>query len=158
MFALFVIHAAAFSYLFGDNYNLVMSETNFIWAVVAIVCGGIIMFQALLYFRRKWYEVFLVAHIVLAIFWTVGLWYHVQYRGYVWLVLPSIAVWGFDRAVRLARLFAFGFPQADITLIADETLKVQVQKPKYWKSVPGGHAFIHFWIQNILAESSIHVY
>ena len=58
MFALFVIHAAAFSYLFGDNYNLVMSETNFIWAVVAIVCGGIIMFQALLYFRRKWYEVF----------------------------------------------------------------------------------------------------
>ena len=54
---------------------------------------GIIMFQALLYFRRKWYEVFLVAHIVLAIFWTVGLWYHVQYRGYVWLVLPSIAVW-----------------------------------------------------------------
>lgn len=144
MFALFVIHAAAFSYLFGDNYNLVMSETNFIWAVVAIVCGGIIMFQALLYFRRKWYEVFLVAHIVLAIFWTVGLWYHVQYRGYVWLVLPSIAVWSFDRAVRLARLFAFGFPQADITLIADETLKVQVQKPKYWKSVPGGHAFIHF--------------
>ncbi|KAF6066636.1 Ferric reductase NAD binding domain family protein [Candida albicans] len=123
--SLFVIHAAAFSYLFGDNYNLVMSETNFIWAVVAIVCGGIIMFQALLYFRRKWYEVFLVAHIVLAIFWTVGLWYHVQYRG-------------------LARLFAFGFPQADITLIADETLKVQVQKPKYWKSVPGGHAFIHF--------------
>ena len=59
---------------------------------------------------------------------------------------------GFDRAVRLARLFAFGFPQADITLIADETLKVQVQKPKYWKSVPGGHAFIHFWIQNIFGR------
>ena len=72
----------------------------------------------------------------MAIFWTVGLWYHVQYRGYVWLVLPSIAVWGFDRAVRLARLFAFGFPQADITLIADETLKVQVQSPNIGNRSP----------------------
>ena len=118
---------------------------------------GIIMFQALLYFRRKWYEVFLVAHIVLAIFWTVGLWYHVQYRGmFGWFFQVS------PFGVLIGRLdlqdYLLWFPQADITLIADETLKVQVQKPKYWKSVPGGHAFIHFGYKIFLAESSIHVY
>ena len=28
--------------------------------------------------------------------------------------------------------------------MANETLKVVIPKPRHWKSVPGGHAFIHF--------------
>ena len=29
-------------------------------------------------------------------------------------------------------------------MLANDTLKVVVPKPSYWKSIPGGHAFIHF--------------
>jgi len=55
-----------------------------------------------------------------------------------------VAVWVFDRAVRIGRLVVFGCPKSEVILLADETLKVIVPKPSYWRSVPGGHAFIHF--------------
>ena len=59
-------------------------------------------------------------------------------------VYPAVAVWCFDRAIRIGRLLVFGFPKAEITLLANETIKVIIPKPSYWKSIPGGHAFIHF--------------
>ena len=52
----------------------------------------------------------------------------------------AIAVWVFDRAVRLGRIF-FG---ATVSIKGGETLKIEVPKPKYWKSIAGGHAFIQF--------------
>ncbi|KAG5417317.1 hypothetical protein I9W82_004950 [Candida metapsilosis] len=146
MFMLVVIHAVCYTVVFaiGGRYSTSVTRRYFIWGIVATVCGGVIMIQGMLYLRRRWYEVFLILHILLAIFWVVGAWYHVVDFGYIWIVYSTIAVWSFDRAVRIGRLFAFGFPHADVTLLSDETLKVVIPKPSYWKSVPGGHAFIHF--------------
>ena len=98
----------------------------------------------LCFFRRRWYEIFLFIHIVLAALWVAGAWIHVEELGYIWFVYPTVAVWCFDRAVRIGRLIVFGFPKAQVTLMANETLKVVIPKPRHWKSVPGGHAFIHF--------------
>lgn len=144
MFALVVIHAVCYTILFGSNYSWRVKAKYLKWGIVATICGGLIMVQGMLYLRRRWYEVFLILHIILAVFWTIGAWYHVEDLGYIWLVYPAVAVWAFDRAVRIGRLFSFGFPHADVTLLSDETLKVVIPKPSYWKSVPGGHAFIHF--------------
>ncbi|KAI5964807.1 uncharacterized protein KGF55_001877 [Candida pseudojiufengensis] len=144
MFALVVIHAVTFTIVFVPYYAESVKETYFKWGIVAGVCGGIIMIQAMLFFRRRWYEIFLFLHISLAVFWVVGTWYHVVELGFIWVFYPTIGVWGLDRVIRLGRLIAFGFPQADVTLLSDETLKVVVPKPSYWKSIPGGHAFIHF--------------
>ena len=144
MFMLVVIHAVCFTVAFGSSYSTEVKEDYLRWGIVAGVCGGTIMIQGMLFLRRKWYELFLLFHILLAVFWTVGAWHHVINLGYIWVLYSTIAVWCFDRAVRIGRLFAFGFPHADVTLLSDETLKVVIPKPSYWKSVPGGHAFIHF--------------
>ncbi|KAI5951548.1 hypothetical protein KGF54_004622 [Candida jiufengensis] len=146
MFALVVIHAVNYTVLFVKNerYTSTLTRRYFYWGIIATVCGGAIMIQGMLYLRRRWYELFLLFHILLAVFWVIGSWYHVVDFGFIWMVYPAIAVWCFDRLVRIGRLFAFGFPHADVTLLSDETLKVVVPKPSYWHSIPGGHAFIHF--------------
>ncbi|KAG7663950.1 uncharacterized protein J8A68_002511 [[Candida] subhashii] len=144
MFVLVVIHAVGFSILLGERYAADMKEEYLIWGTVATVAGGIILVQAMLFFRRRWYEIFLLIHIAMAVLWVVGTWIHVEELGYIWFVYPSVAVWALDRAVRIGRLVAFGFPTSDVILLADETIKVVVPKPSYWKSIPGGHAFIHF--------------
>ncbi|KAI5964806.1 uncharacterized protein KGF55_001876 [Candida pseudojiufengensis] len=144
MFALVVIHAVTFTIVFVPYYAESVKDNYFIWGIVATVCGGIMMFQAMLYLRRRWYEIFLILHIVLAAFWVIGTWYHVVELGFIWVVYPTIGVWALDRVIRFGRLIVFGFPLAEVTLLSDETLKVVVPKPTYWKSIPGGHAFIHF--------------
>ncbi|EDK44327.1 conserved hypothetical protein [Lodderomyces elongisporus NRRL YB-4239] len=87
---------------------------------------------------------FFSVHIALAAVWLLGCWYHLIDLGYIQMVVPAIAIWVADRFARILRLFFFGFPKADVYLLADETLKVVIPKPSYWKSIPGGHAFIHF--------------
>ncbi|KAL6450555.1 CFL1 Probable ferric reductase transmembrane component [Candida maltosa Xu316] len=144
MFMLVVIHAVCFSILLSSRYASDMKETYLIWGTIATVAGGIIWVQAMLFFRRRWYEIFLFIHIVMAVLWVAGAWVHVDELGYIEFVYPTVAVWCVDRLVRIGRLIVFGFPKAEVTLLANETLRVVVPKPSYWKSVPGGHAFIHF--------------
>lgn len=68
---------------------------------MSLICGF-----SVLPFRRYWYEIFLILHIVFAVLTIVGMWYHVEifdgeYNPYLW---PCIAVWVFDRAVRYGRI------------------------------------------------------
>ena len=146
IFILVVIHAACFttSFCIYGYYAADMKETYLIWGTLATVAGGIIMVQGMLYLRRKWYEMFLIIHIIMAALFIGGAWIHVDELGYVWFYYATVAVWVFDRLVRIGRLVVFGCPKSEVILLADETLKVIVPKPSYWKSVPGGHAFIHF--------------
>lgn len=146
IFLLVVVHASCFThlYLLRGYYAAEMKEAFLVWGTIATVAGGIIMVQGMLFLRRAWYEIFLLVHIIMAALFIGGAWIHVEELGYVWIVYSVVAVWCFDRAVRVGRLFWFGFPKSEVILLADETLKVIVPKPKYWKSVPGGHAFIHF--------------
>lgn len=144
MFILVVIHSVGFTVLVKDRFASIAAETYFFWGIIATISGGLIWIQAMLFFRRRWYEIFLLIHIVMAALYIAGTWVHVEPFGYVWFVYPAVAVWCFDRAVRIGRLLVFGFPKAEITLLANETIKVIIPKPSYWKSIPGGHAFIHF--------------
>ncbi|KAK6888306.1 putative ferric reductase transmembrane component [Candida tropicalis] len=147
MFALVVIHAACYSVIFvkvREDYSGNMKATYMIWGTIATVAGGMILFSGMLYIRRRWYEMFLFVHIVLAAIYIAGTWLHVADYGYLCFVYPAIAVWCFDRVVRIGRLISFGFPQADIELLQNNTLKIIIPKPNYWKAIPGGHGFIHF--------------
>lgn len=140
------IHGLCFSIgdLLTKEYKERMHETYMIWGTLACVCGGVIFFQGMMFFRRKSYEVFLLIHIVLALFFIVGAWHHTDVLGYSVFYWATVAIWAFDRVVRIARLVVFGAPRASVSLMADETLRVVVPKPKHWKSIPGGHAFLHF--------------
>lgn len=146
MVAMAFVHSICFTalYVMDGIYFEEMAETYVVWGIVATTCGALICFQGLLFLRRAYYETFLVIHIVLAVFFVVGLWHHISVLNYPQLVYPIFAVWGVDRLVRVLRLFWFGFPLAKVELIADDAVKVTVPKPKHWKSIPGGHAWLHF--------------
>lgn len=141
-----LIHTCCYTVdlVLDGDYAASMAQTYLIWGTVSTVAGSLMCFQGLLFLRRRWYEIFLVLHILLAIFFLVGLYYHVVDLGYIQLIYPCFAIWGFDRFVRLVRLFLFGFPLATVTLAASDCIKVTVKKPRYWKPAPGGHAWVYF--------------
>ena len=119
-------------------------EAYIIAGGLAIIAGVFILIQGLLVLRRRWYEMFLLIHIFLAAVFVFGAWYHVNDLYCLWFYYYSAVIWLFDRVIRVGRLCSFGFPKAKVLLLADETLKVIVPKPKQWDAIPGGHAFIHF--------------
>jgi hypothetical protein len=51
-----------------------------IWGAVGTVAVCVMLVGSALYVRRWSYEVFLVMHVVLAVFVVVGCWYHVELR------------------------------------------------------------------------------
>lgn len=142
---LVLIHAVCYTKVlkWEMRYPSEFDEDYLRYGVVALVCGGIICVQALLYFRRRWYDIFLAIHVVLAVFWVVGAWYHLSYMGYSQMMYAVFAVWAFDRVVRVLRLCYFGFPTAKVTLVED-TLKVEIPRPKHWRPIAGGHIWVHF--------------
>lgn len=143
-FSLVVVHGIGYSIAFSSYYRLYMKDTYVIWGMLATVAGGFIMVLGLMVLRRTRYEFFLITHIILSALFIAGAWIHVDDLGYVWFYYATSAVWIFDRVVRICRLIYFGGPEAQLTLYSNDTLKVVVPKPKYWKSVPGGHGFVHF--------------
>ncbi|EMG47047.1 hypothetical protein G210_2679 [Candida maltosa Xu316] len=128
----------------NGTYATNMKTNNVIWGIVACVCGGFIFFLGMLFFRRNYYEFFYVSHLLLVVFFVVGAVRHTDPIGYANYYWASIGVWVFDRVMRLLKVFSFGIRKAEITLLADETIRVVVPKPKKWKSRAGGHAFVHF--------------
>lgn len=145
VFALVFVHAVTFSFALGTKYYAEdMKETYLVWGTLATVAGGIIMVQGLMALRRRWYEIFLIIHIIMAALFIGGSWIHVDELGYVWFYYAATAVWAFDRLVRILRLVTFGCPESEVSFLSDETLKVVVPKAKYWRAIPGGHAFVHF--------------
>lgn len=131
-------------YVRRGTYAEEAREEFFIFGIIATAAGGLICFQGLLYLRRRWYESFLIIHIILAACFVMGAWVHVDDFGYMWFMYACVAVWCFDRFVRIVRMLWFGFPSAQITLIGNDTLRVVVPKPSHWPSIPGGHAWLYF--------------
>lgn len=139
---LFLVHSVCYSLYLKQHSK--KPEAYIYWGFTAMLAGLIILVQGLLVLRRRWYEMFLILHIILAIVFIGGAWKHVDALYCVWFYYTSAAVWAFDRIIRICRLVSFGFPKARVYLLPDETLKVVVPKPDNWEAVPGGHAFIHF--------------
>lgn len=152
IFCLVSIHGVFYS-LYTSNYNTLIHKRYVIWGVISTLSGAIIMIQGLLVLRRKCYEVFLILHIILALLFIGGAWYHTLDLYCLWFYYYAAAIWLFDRIIRIGRLISFGFPKAKVVLLADESLKIIVPKPKHWEAIPGGHAYIHFLILDCFWQS-----
>ncbi|ODQ77010.1 hypothetical protein BABINDRAFT_163905 [Babjeviella inositovora NRRL Y-12698] len=114
------------------------------WGIVSVVVIGLLAFQSVLFLRRRSYETFLLIHITLAVVVLLGVHFHAKpwgFNGFTWAV---IAIWCLDRVIRLVRMFSFGIQEATVTIKAEETLKVTVPKPRYWKAKPGQYSFVSF--------------
>lgn len=101
------------------------------WGVIATLSFCILLPASVLPFRRSAYEAFLIGHIILVLLALVGAWHHIAYifkgkEGFdIWLYI-AIAVWGFDRLLRLVRLSKHGIKKAYVSIVDDEYLRVDV--------------------------------
>ncbi|TLD04391.1 uncharacterized protein PgNI_12102 [Pyricularia grisea] len=103
------------------------------------LCLVILLFYGVLWLRRASYEIFLILHILLAVFTIIGCWYHGFtgiYKLWIYLVY---AVWFFDRLVRMLRVAKNGVYRATVTEILADTVRVNVAGVR-WTFTPGRHA------------------
>ncbi|VBB88558.1 Conserved hypothetical protein [Yarrowia lipolytica] len=148
-----VIHSICYSYLQRDFFSVAASQFYWIMGTVATICGSLILFQGLHFFRSRWYETFLVIHLILAVAFIVGLWYHCVTLGWMQWVYATIAVWAFDRAARIARIiWSGGVVKGDFELVDSDQLivKAEMEYSNWWKIYPGVHVYIYilngkFW-------------
>lgn len=141
---LFIVAHGHFYSLYIIRNSSSFMEPIILWGFLAYMAGSILIVQSILFFRRRWYEAFLVLHIIMAAVFLGAAYFHVRELTCLWLYYFAIAIWAFDRILRLERIFSFGFPLADVYVKGDDTLIVTVPVPSNWDIVPGGHAFIYF--------------
>jgi predicted ferric reductase len=133
-------------YVKSESYaeNLVMPY--WIWGCVGTVACSIMLVHSV--FRNSSYEIFLIIHIVLAVFVLAGTWYHLDYRfedrwGYKYWLYACFAIWAFDRVMRVGRMVKNGRRKASFRPVGDEILRVDIEGIK-WGAKPGQHAYIFF--------------
>ncbi|KAH8678820.1 ferric reductase like transmembrane component-domain-containing protein [Tricladium varicosporioides] len=128
------------------------AEPFYWWGIIATIALSLATAVALLPLRTKFYEIFLITHIVLVILALIGCWYHlVPHFGYVygyqvWLYI-SFAFWAFDRLARVARVAYYnrlGSSTAVVEAIPDcDVMQVTISPRVAWDFGPGQHSFLY---------------
>lgn len=145
---LVLVHTVAYTIVGGGFHGKKLLQwygTDWMrWGTVSLAAMLICCFHSL-YALRHWnYEVFLMTHILMAVFFVVGGWIHCESQGYGEYYYAATAIWVLDRVVRIARLVLFRTRDAHVELTSDGTLRVTCARPAWWHAKPGQHAFIHF--------------
>ncbi|CAN8103031.1 unnamed protein product [Discula destructiva] len=106
-------HAIAFTkfeFIKGGSarYVSMYSKDWWVWGVVATVAFAFLLVFSIPVLRYRFYNLFLLMHIALAVVAFVGTWYHLEtwykyFNGYLW---PVIAVWVLERLLRIVRVVA----------------------------------------------------
>lgn len=122
------------------------------WGIIATIALCLATAFAILPLRIKFYEFFLIIHIVLVIIALIGCWYHlVPHFGYafgyqVWLYI-AFAFWSADRLARLVRVAYYnslGSSTAIVEALPDcDIMQVSVFPRVAWGFGPGQHSFLY---------------
>ncbi|KAF2000908.1 ferric reductase transmembrane component 4 [Amniculicola lignicola CBS 123094] len=123
-------------------------EHYWIWGIVATLATCIMIVVSTLFFRRLSYEIFLIVHVVMAVFVLAGSWYHVEILftrkwGYEVWIYAACAVWFFDRLIRVGRILKNGRRRAEITQVTEDIVRVDVKGIR-WSAEPGKHTYAYF--------------
>lgn len=140
-----VIHSVCWSVNEADYgyYIYEYTEPYWVYGVVATVIGSFILIQSMHFLRSRWYEIFLAFHIFLGAMFLVTCYYHCIDLGWLQWIWASVAIWSFDRAVRLARLAWSGFGKAESKLFDDDIFKMSISYSNRWNYYPGCHIYFH---------------
>ncbi|KAJ4382039.1 hypothetical protein N0V86_002366 [Didymella sp. IMI 355093] len=135
------------TYQGSGSYATESLKPYWLWGIVATVLTCAMLIQSAPYLRRLSYEFFLIMHILLAVFVIAGCWYHVVlkwgYNFYDNWLYAAIAVWFFDRAVRVLRVLKNGILYASVTDVGDNYVRVDVPHARC-ASKPGDVAYVGF--------------
>lgn len=149
LFALHVLlHSILALFIYKDTYSTELKQPYWQWGIVATVFVSVMLVASVLFFRRASYEIFLIVHIILAVFVIAGSWYHVKLRfpdswGYIEWLYAVCAVWFFDRLLRVLRICKNGMRRAKITEIGDGYVRVDIPGV-HWTPRPSLHAYVQF--------------
>ncbi|KAI9101827.1 ferric reductase like transmembrane component-domain-containing protein [Phlyctochytrium arcticum] len=144
-----IIHSIAL-FLSYQSANTVVVESPkpyWQWGIVGTVLACAMLVLSHVYIRRNFYEVFLILHILLAVFVIAGCWYHIIYRWgnhfyMIWLY-AAVAVWSFDRVLRVGRVLKNGYKKAVVTDIGADHVRVDIPGVR-WSARPGQIAYAYF--------------
>ncbi|KAF2271448.1 ferric reductase transmembrane component 4 [Westerdykella ornata] len=151
IFALQVIlHSITELHLYRARGELATEQVApyWIWGIVATLAVVIMVVASTLYLRRLSYEVFLILHIILAVFVLVGSWYHVEFLfsrkwGYEFWIYAACAVWFADRLMRVLRLLKNGARRAEVRDVSTNIVRIDIKDVR-WDASPGKHTYAYF--------------
>ncbi|KAK9459710.1 ferric reductase like transmembrane component-domain-containing protein [Lipomyces oligophaga] len=119
------------------------------WGIIATIALSLTIPFAVLYIRRRWYETFLVLHYILAVLAVIGCWYHIKLRfttewGYMYWLYATIAVWSYDKLIRLVRIFVWNFASesAQVEIVTQNLLMITTY-PSMTRG-PGQYAYLYW--------------
>lgn len=135
-------------YIDMESYETESKTEYWIWGIVATVFVCAMLVFSTLFLRRWSYEVFLIGHIIMAVFVIVGCWYHVEFLfqrkwGYEFWLYASVAVWFSDRLIRVFRVLKNGPRRAIVTEVSEDIVRVDVKGIR-WSAEPGRHTYAYF--------------
>ncbi|KAF2493106.1 ferric reductase-like protein transmembrane component 4 [Lophium mytilinum] len=141
-----VIHSCIYLqvYVASGEHSIESKMPYWIWGAIATLGMSILLPTSILPLRQKLYEVFLLWHIVISILIVAGCYLHINYRfghqwGYEVWIYVAMAVWAFERTMRVGRFARNGLCTATVTVIDNDYLRVDVE------GVSGnGHAYLYF--------------
>lgn len=155
---IFALHAIIHSIVLlvanlgSGGYTKSSKDPFWLWGIVATVLVCAMLVLSHLYFRRLSYQIFLVLHILMAVFVIVGCWYHAVLRFgfnfYVNWLYAACAVWFFDRVFRVVRTAKNGIRHAVVTEIGDGYVRVDIPGLR-WDVRPGYVAYAYFPSLNV---------
>ncbi|KAL2133425.1 hypothetical protein VTI74DRAFT_2351 [Chaetomium olivicolor] len=130
------------------NYGAESVRTYWAWGIVGTVAVCAMVPSTLLIVRQAFYEFFLASHVVLALLFIVGYYYHIWFcYGYSWgyeiWMFIAAGIWATERLARMARMAWQGYRTATVTVVHDtdgEYLTIDVEG----KSLTDGVAYLSF--------------
>uniref|UniRef100_A0A060SVU5 ARAD1A00286p n=1 Tax=Blastobotrys adeninivorans TaxID=409370 RepID=A0A060SVU5_BLAAD len=142
-----IIHGIAYSanYAYRGIYASHWSRPVWYWGILGVLAAGFILGQSVHFLRALRYELFLIVHILLAIVFTIAAWHHVPHGNQIEFIYAAVAVWCFDRLLRLLRIVWGGLnTKATVKLFPDDIIQIDINYSKWWKPYPGAYVFLHF--------------
>ncbi|GAQ35739.1 ferric reductase family protein [Aspergillus tubingensis] len=154
-----IVHSIGYSIIladYEDAYHEAWSHKPWYMGVIAVVAMSVLLIHSITWLRRKWYEIFLISHIVLAIIIIYALFQHTrpdgpQWNPYLWTV---VAIWTFDRILRVLRIAycnlrtqvsesKISLPSSTVTYAPDSDLMtIDIEAPSHLTPKPGQHYFL----------------
>jgi hypothetical protein len=118
------------------------------WGIVGTVFASAMLVFSLVWMRRLSYEVFLIGHIIMAIFTIVGSWYHLILRfgktgTHEYWLYAAFAVWALDHVLRMLRILNNGFQRATITEVGPHHVRVEIPSVRF-ANKPACHGYVYF--------------
>ncbi|KAI1474027.1 putative rerric reductase like transmembrane component [Daldinia eschscholtzii] len=140
------VHASIYlkAYLALGEFATEMKKTYWIWGIVAVLLMSILLPASSLPLRQKFYNLFLASHFAFALVALVGCYFHVYYRymnqwGYETWIYIAFSFWAFDRVMRVARLARNGVRKANITVLDENYIRIDIPNV-----TAQGHAYLYF--------------